>query len=170
MSLTPTRIVACSPNQHNSGKRISQRRHSEDSQRSPHSEMQTQKALEIKEEPQPKGNKKSCLTKTKKAILGSLDSWADFPLPVLGHRWTYDQSQHEGCGLSWSSLDLDLSCSVLSTEDSLQYEVAGVREADHPLERMWTFHSKWCEDPRVREADRHLERTSAFRTNQFSEL
>jgi len=90
------------------------------------------------------GNKKSwcgnkltfgfiCKTKS----LGRIDPWADSTLLVLGHRWTYDQLERKGCGLSWATLVLDLSWSVLSAEDNLQCQVAGVREADHPSERMW---------------------------------
>jgi hypothetical protein len=87
MLLTPTRIITRSPNQQEQQPEgLFNESNQKTIKRASHSGMEIQNAMEIKEEPQPKGNKKSCLTKTKKSIIGGLDPQADFPLLVLGHR------------------------------------------------------------------------------------
>jgi hypothetical protein len=86
-ALTLIRIVASSPNQQeHQPEGVFNENNQKIIKRASHSGMEIQNAMEIKEEPQSKGNKKSCLTNNKNSILGGLDPRADLPLLVLGHR------------------------------------------------------------------------------------
>ncbi len=160
---TPTRIVGCSPNQQeqqqedlssaNSQKAAKRASHSGDGDLEP-------LPMEIKEEP-PWSLKKQ----NRVLVKGSSTLILLFWFWVINE--TYHQFQHKGCGLSWTILVLDLSCNVLSIEDNLQYQVARVREADHPQERMWDFYTLWSSVLQERRGFGSLRKTSISYSGSF---